>query len=1642
MKSFKWLFALCMVTGFAFGQTDGLPPFVPADRHEVDTINLLTLQPVLNINAPSKAEIIPFGFAIEAPQYCLIAGTGLASGVGCHGNLFSIEASGMLTVGGPSPLLVGLTPCGNTQVYYYANWVITDGLGTHLLPPGDVVYGNSACGPTSFTDTTIDGSGYTVSLTITDPILNPQFTATVTSASGHWVSFTENGTYNPLIETDTFGNTQENNNNVFSDSLGTTAITYNSTNNTIQWTDSTGTSRDINVSTGTTLTISITGDCAHNHQNGSFTPITSINYPDGTSISNIQYEEGAGGSGTTTTRVSSFTTREGGAISYVYPTPCASGSVYGDPTLSRTTSDGTTTYTQTLVQNGDYIDSYTTVLDPGMNKVVYYFTSGWSNTSAQAPVLTEKQVYQNTGTISSPSYTLLSTDVYCYNTNQTSCQTANVFYPITERDAYHTIGSMASSMRVSETFDSYGNRTSISYYNFGVSSFTTQTNYTYAGCGQGSTIKNSVCSAVTTDGTHTLSQSTYTYNSAGFMLTSSVWNGSTWITATYSPNTNGTVASATDPNGTITTYGYAPSGSGGCNGLLATSISVAPASGDTLTASKTWNCNSADITGTVDPNGNTTSTTYDPMFRVATFTDQSGLETIKSYTGNSTKTSYSFGSVSFSGTTTTDGYGRPILLQIADGSQYDTVSAGYFVNGYQYPLNRGSTPTLEPLGEGPSLNSSNYFDALGRTTTIQDAVNGTASFSYTGGTNSAGAYAFDSQITIGPAPSGEHVKISQSEYDGLGRLISTCGILTSGGSSCGQVDGGSGVLTTFAYSFGMGMTTVTATRGLQTHTSISDALGRPTSVTTPESGTVTNTYDSDSGDNCGSSVRNVPGDLAKTTRNDGTYICFIYNDGLHRLTDVMNSTDNSANPCKRYRYDNSTGVLGAIPSGISSGNPLGRLVEAETDTCASPITSSSMITDEWFGYDKNGRLTDVWEYTPISKIYYHTNVFYYLNGVPNALSGLPGFSSLTYGLDGNGRSITANLGSEVVVSGVTFNAAGQPINVGIGSGTDNDQYSYDVVGNMSQYQFFVGSTSNKGALTWNADGTLQSLGITDGFNSNDNQTCNYLYDDISRLTTDNCGSVWSQTYSYDQYDNLTKSGSASWVPGYNSANNQYENGATYDSNGNLTSDGAGNNYTWDSYGKMATATGVTVTYDAFGRPVANGSAEILYTPFGKVGVLKTSALFDNAYVPLPGGGAMSLGCCISSAQAAFYLHRDWLGSSRVASSVATSGSGSGEDYSRSFSPYGDVYQNSGYNDPLLFAGMNSDLFGTSGTSSGLYDTPNRELANNASRWLSPDPAGASWNAYAYVTDPNRIVDFSGLDGEEAADECGGGGGWDGGCEGGSPPQPQIVYAPCPNAPGCPPSVQPLTTMPEIIGTQIVSSTVAFGETAGQWNDATLAILSGPPAQSEPTFAGGFWGANGVRGSDSAFGLVMGTFNAPQAALAHHTCGDGIVCNIAVSAATGVALGGAVSAITRAGIAVPSIIEAAESSVSSGSRFIVNSSGQVLDTSAIKIPGPVNSIWGKVDFLLGNVTEGTEENVAKSADRGLTFRAQMGFDESTLGAALQNHLIENFENVVFNAKGNINAIGSMTGPSGVTRTILSAWQALPDGTISFVTAFPQ
>jgi RHS repeat-associated protein len=1314
---------------------DGTPAFATIEHHDEYSINLQTLDVIINVPIRSKAAgAIPFNYSLGYDSECALQSNKWY----CGYNNFT-ERTGMLGLG-VRPTKTGLPylcPDQTTVTYNMSKWVVVSKDQTTQTPLNTFNYIDTAgCYQRNFSDTTIDGTGINVAVTWTGNVdATLYYNATLTGADGKQVTLSGvNGLTNtiswPSSVTDAFGNSVWiSTGTVFYDTLGKNVLT--SSPNQWTWTDANGAAKFITATTTPYTQKFVNCGWTTSYSGVPFT--TAYNFPDGTAESftwESQY------SGTKTGRVASILNRTGGTTSFGY------GSMYcgisnGGPayptSLTRTTPDGIYTYTM-----GTAPSRVTTVLDPGKNKTVYTFSGDNTTIFPAAAVLTQVQKYQNTGTVASPVYTLLTTDIICYNTNQTNCPTAQVTFPITEKNFYHTINAMATSSRTQIKYDWSGNVTYVAKYDIGASSFTTATTSTYgswngSACVSVGYVRNLPCDVVTSDGTHTLSESRFTYNSAGAITAKAVWTGTAWLTTTYVPNSNGTVASKTDPNLLVTTYSY--NGTGGCNSLLPTSVTA-----NGLTSQTTYECNGGTVTSTTDESGNPSTFSFgDPMFRITSATDQSGLTTTTSYTSNSVTSSASFGSSSTQIITTVDGLGRPNDTQNKHGSSFDTASKIYQYSGTNrntLKKVRCSTSTPGALCGGTTAVTT-VLDPLGRTKSAADANGRTKSYTYSNN---------DMSVTLGPAPSGEHTKTTQTEYDGLGRVKSDCKILSSGGSSCGQGMGGSGIVDTYSYSFATGSSTVSVTRGSQTRTSVTDALGRIISRTTPEAGTVTYTYDSvpAGGDSCGARTSN--GDLLRVTNNSGTYVCYTY-DSLHRLTSAGTS---GGTACRRFSYDNTNGFMNqGPPAGYTGTNLAGRMVEAETDDCTSPPSPAHLLTDEWLSYDKNGRLTDLWEKTPHSAGYYHTTASYFLNGEISAIGGIPSQSTITYGLDPDGKPNTAVSGTTNLVSGVTRNVFGEPLTVAVGNaGADSDTYGYDsVTGRTTSWTFTVGSTpkSQTGTLNWNPNGTLGQLVIGDDFNSGGAQTCNFAYDDVTRLVTDNCGSAWSQTFSYDQYDNLTKSGSSSWMPGYNAANNRYSTiGATYDGDGKLTYDSL-NSYSWNAYGLMATVitgtgsftcgtSGTCFAYDALGRMVekSDGSTytEMLYSPVGKTAQMSGSTV-NYLYIPVPGGGTV-----YKTGSATYYQHKDWLGSARLESDVVNRT----VIYDRAFAPYGEMYANFGQTGQLNFTGDTQD----DAPNNGLFDTPARELASRQGRWLSPDPAGDGWNAYAYGTNPNSGVDPEGL----------------------------------------------------------------------------------------------------------------------------------------------------------------------------------------------------------------------------------------------------------------------------------------------------------
>jgi RHS repeat-associated protein len=334
----------------------------------------------------------------------------------------------------------------------------------------------------------------------------------------------------------------------------------------------------------------------------------------------------------------------------------------------------------------------------------------------------------------------------------------------------------------------------------------------------------------------------------------------------------------------------------------------------------------------------------------------------------------------------------------------------------------------------------------------------------------------------------------------------------------------------------------------------------------------------------------------------------------------------------------------------------------------------------------------------------------------------------------------------------TTNPLGALIGVTYGS-SDSDSFTFDPnTGRSSTYAYSVNGSTDVGTTTWNANGTLAGLSITDGISgTSDSQSCSYTFDDVNRSAGVNCGSVWGQTFTYDAFGNINKSGSSSFAPTYTTSTptNQFSSipgvsGPYYDSNGNLIKDNL-NTYAWDpNWGNMTSvdtgSTTFTATYDALGKVVEqdNGSSyvEVLYSPVGKAALMNGTTLV-KAFVGLPGGGT----AVYNSSGLTYYRHADWLGNSRLASTQAR-----GLYSSTAYAPFGEQYATSGTADPS-FTGQNSD------TVPSLYDFTFRKLSPSQGRWISPDPAGTaavnpanpqSWNRYVYVlNNPMSTTDPTG-----------------------------------------------------------------------------------------------------------------------------------------------------------------------------------------------------------------------------------------------------------------------------------------------------------
>ena len=348
---------------------------------------------------------------------------------------------------------------------------------------------------------------------------------------------------------------------------------------------------------------------------------------------------------------------------------------------------------------------------------------------------------------------------------------------------------------------------------------------------------------------------TFTYDSDGNMLTKSVTDGTHTSTWTYTYNTAGQVLTAEDPDTNVTTYTY------NTDGTMATMVNA-------LSQTTTYNTYDGNkrLTKVTDPNGLVTQFTYDYKGRMLT-------KEVGSLT-----TTYTY-----------DAAGNLTKVQQPDGSYLSyTYDAAHRLTKITDKLGNYTTYTLDAMGNKTAVNVYNSSSTLVRTHAYTyDSVNRleTDTGAASGETTS---YTYDDQsnlLTVTDPLS----HVTTYTYDYLNRK-STVEDPASNTTTYGydsennltSVEDPNGFTTTYGYD-GLGRQTSVSSPDTGSTTRTFDAMGNVLTSTDARSEVSTYTYDAL---NRLSTASYTGGASASYTYDSGTY-------GKGHLTEVSDGTGNT-----------------------------------------------------------------------------------------------------------------------------------------------------------------------------------------------------------------------------------------------------------------------------------------------------------------------------------------------------------------------------------------------------------------------------------------------------------------------------------------------------------------------------------------------------------------------------------------------------------------------------------------------------------------------------------------------------------------------------------------------------------------------------
>jgi RHS repeat-associated protein len=686
--------------------------------------------------------------------------------------------------------------------------------------------------------------------------------------------------------------------------------------------------------------------------------------------------------------------------------------------------------------------------------------------------------------------------------------------------------------------------------------------------------------------------------------------------------------------------------------------------------------------------------------------------------------------------------------QYEGGANYIAVQTQYDALGRAY---KTSNPFRSYAGEQPIWTTAG-FDALSRVISVTTPDSAVVNTSYSG-----------NAVTVSDQTS----KARKSVTDGLGRL-----------SSVYEDPNGLSYQTSYSYDVLDDLATVN--QGSQTRTFVYDSLKRLSSVTNPESGTLSYQYDNN-------------GNVMQKTDARGVVTTFGAYDLLNRPT---TKTYSDGTPGVTYAYDTATNGKGRLAS-----------------------VSSSISTYSYGSYDALGRALS-WSEALGSQTY-SLSYSYDLAGHMKGIT-YPSGHVVNYNYDNAGRlgdkdafnlAFTGNLGdgnTRTYSTGINYSPFGEMTKEQFGTSTAvYNKLFYDSRGQLSEIR---DSTTSATDTSWNRGAIINHYsnncwGMCGGSNSTTSMTDNngnlkkqevyipnddqisgydnyaqfYDYDSLNRLQSARenkfGGAVnWQQAYIYDRWGNRTIDQTNTWGSGIPKPNFGVDTSTnrltapggytmTYDSAGNLNfdnSDGMGGTRTYDAENRMkqawANSQWQTYTYDGEGHRVKrNVNGTETWQVYGIGGELIAEyATNASPWSPQKEYGYRNGQLLVTAEPSAQirWLVTDQLGTPRMMLDL----SGNLNAVSRhDYLPFGEE----------LYAGIDGRLAtqGYTGDNSrqkftqkerdnetGLDFFEARYYGSQSGRFTSPDPLGGhtedpqTLNRYTYVrNDPGVLTDPSGLD---------------------------------------------------------------------------------------------------------------------------------------------------------------------------------------------------------------------------------------------------------------------------------------------------------